>query len=153
MSGKATLALAAAVVLASEASAQTEMTPDAHATMDERMRGVTAGMRVQSPTGEMIGRVEDVAPDARTGRPDYVVIATTSGAKTAVPYSAIVPQVHDGHITLERSRLEGAPSVRDAELQGYSNTLWQEPADQYWISGDSTRHRPADANEGRPPKD
>jgi hypothetical protein len=113
VNGTIPLALAAATTLA----------PAAESAMDESMGGMRAGTRVQSPAGEAIGTVEDIIPDARTGRPGYVLIATTSGLKTAVPYSAIVPKMHDGRIVMDRSGLEGAPSVRDVDLQDLSNTV------------------------------
>jgi hypothetical protein len=149
MNRKHPLALAAALMLAGEVCAQAETTANARATIDERMGGVAAGTRVQNPAGEAIGTVADIVPNVRTGRPGYVVIATASGLKTAVPYAAIVPKVHDGHIVLDRSRLERAPSVRDSELQDHSNTRWQKQADQYWSSSESTRSQPPDANDGR----
>ena len=46
---------------------------------EARMGGITAGSIVQNPAGEPIGRVRDIVPDANTGEPAYVVIATRSG--------------------------------------------------------------------------
>ena len=104
----------------------------AQVTMEERMLGVVPGARVQSPAGEAIGTVTDVVPDTETGRPGYVVIATTSGLRTAVPYSAIWPSMHDGRVVLDRGRLESAPPLHEQELRDTSNTQWQKQADQYW---------------------
>jgi hypothetical protein len=93
---------------------------------------VTVGTRVQTPEGEQIGTVKNVVPDPRTGRPGYVLIARRSGTDTAVPSPAIFEGVHDGRIVLERSQLERAPTVREAEIQNTWSTQWQERADQYW---------------------
>ncbi len=124
------LAAVAALMLAGVVYAQTAVTP--RTTMEERMRGVAAGTRVQSPAGETIGTVEDIVPNDRTGRPDYVLIAMSSGATTAVPYAALMPKLRDGRIVLDRSRLSGAPPVRASELRDPTNTAWKKQADQYW---------------------
>jgi len=124
------LALTAALMLAGVVYAQTAVSP--RTTLEERMRGVAAGTRVESPAGETIGTVEDIVPNDRTGRPDYVLIAMSSGTTTAVPYAAVMPKVHDGHIVLDRSRLAGAPPVRASDLRDPSNTAWKKQADQYW---------------------
>jgi hypothetical protein len=103
--------------------------------MEERMLGVMAGTRVESPAGETIGSVTEVVPDMETGRPGYIVVATASGLRTAVPYSAILPSMHDGRVVLDRGRLEAAPPLRERELRDSSNTRWQKQADQYWKPG------------------
>jgi len=100
---------------------------------EARMGGISAGSIVQSPAGEAIGRVKDIVPDANSGEPAYVVIATRSGS-TAVPYAAIAPMFQDGHIVLDRSRLESAPRVSNSQLQDKSGAQWQKEADRYWES-------------------
>jgi len=100
---------------------------------EARMGGITAGSIVQNPAGEPIGRVRDIVPDANTGEPAYVVIATRSGS-TAVPYPAIAPMFQNGHVVLDRSRLESAPQVSDSQLQDKSDTQWKKQADRYWDS-------------------
>ena len=98
------------------------------------MGGITAGSIVQNPAGEAIGRVKDIVPDANTGEPAYVVIATRSGS-TAVPYAAIAPMFQSGHVVLDRSRLESAPRVSDSQLQDdKSDAKWKKEADSYWDS-------------------
>ncbi len=126
----ASVGITAALMLSGLVYAQTGIAPET--TMEERMLGVTAGTHVQSPAGETIGTVEDVVPSERTGRPDYVLIATASGAETAVPYDAIMPRVHDGRIILDRSRLEGAPAVSASEVRDGSHSAWKTQVDQYW---------------------
>jgi hypothetical protein len=100
---------------------------------EARMGGITAGSIVQNPAGQPIGRVRDVVPDANTGEPAYVVIATRSGS-TAVPYPAIAPMFQNGHVVLDRSRLESAPRVSDSQLQDKSDAQWKKQADRYWDS-------------------
>ncbi len=100
--------------------------------------GVTAGMGVQTTAGEAIGTVKDVVPNA-SGQPGYVLITTPSGGRAAVPYATVSSMTHNGKIVLDRSRLEGAPQVRDSQLQDPANTQWQRQADQYWNGKGSSR--------------
>ncbi|HEV7445376.1 MAG TPA: hypothetical protein VGO18_22465 [Steroidobacteraceae bacterium] len=100
---------------------------------EARMGGISAGSIVQNPAGEPIGRVRDVVPDANTGEPAYIVISLRSGS-TAVPYPTIAPMFQNGHIVLDRSRLESAPHVSDSQLQDKSNAEWKKQADRYWDS-------------------
>jgi hypothetical protein len=106
---------------------------------EARLGALTAGSIVQSPAGENIGRVRDIVPDAKTGDPAYVVIATRKGA-TAVPYAALAPMYQSGHVVMERSRLESAPHVSDSQLRDDSMSAeWKKQADRYWES----RHPPS----------
>jgi PRC-barrel domain len=130
MNYRTPVSVAAALILAGTVCAQTGMAPKT--TMDERMTGVAAGTRVQTPAGELLGTVEDVIPNVRTGRPGYVLVDTTFGMTTAIPYAAIMPNVHNGRIVLDRSRLERSPAVHASEVQDPSNSAWQRQAEQYW---------------------
>ena len=94
--------------------------------------GLSAGSIVQSPAGQPIGRVKDIVPDANTGDPAYVVIATRSGS-TPVPYAVVAPMYQSGHIVLDKSRLDSAPRVSDSELQdARTAAAWKKQADRYW---------------------
>jgi len=97
------------------------------------MGGISAGSIVQNPAGEPIGRVRDIVPDTNTGEPAYIVISTRSGS-TAVPYAVIAPMYQNGHLVLDRSRLESAPRVSDSQLQDKSGAQWRKQADRYWES-------------------
>ncbi len=97
---------------------------------------VTAGMRVQTPAGEALGTVRDIVPSA-SGDPAYVLITTPTGKKTAVPYATVQSVTRNGSIVLARARLEGAPQVKDSQLQNSSDTGWQKQADRYWNGRDS----------------
>jgi hypothetical protein len=93
--------------------------------------GVSAGMPVQTTSGELLGIVRDVLPNA-SGEPGYVLITTPTGGKTAVPYSTASVMTRNGTIVLDRARLEGAPRIQDSQLQNPSDTSWQKKVDQYW---------------------
>jgi hypothetical protein len=98
---------------------------------------LSAGTIVQSPAGAAIGTVKDVVPDARTGRPSYVLVNTRSGANTAIPYSTLAPLFSNGRVILDRSRLDDAPHVSDSQLRNPSDHTWQQRAQQYWNAGSS----------------
>jgi hypothetical protein len=101
---------------------------------EAKVGGLTAGSIVQSPAGENIGRVKDIVPDAKTGDPAYVVIATRNGT-TAVPYPAIAPLYQNGHVVLDRARLESAPRVNDSQLRDdKENAEWKKQSNRYWES-------------------
>jgi hypothetical protein len=93
---------------------------------------LSAGTSIESPAGEAIGAVKDVVPDPRTGRPNYILVTTRSGANTAIPYSTLAPMFRNGRVILDRSRLEDAPRVSDSQLRNPSDNAWQQKAQQYW---------------------
>jgi hypothetical protein len=107
---------------------------------EAKLGGIAAGSIVQSPAGEPIGRVKDIVPDAHTGEPTYVLIASGSG-NTAVPYAVVAPMFQNGHIVLDRSRLESAPRVSDRQLQNTSDATWKTKADRYWQAQNKFRLR------------
>jgi hypothetical protein len=109
-------------------------TRTAEAGMARALNDVTAGMGVKSPAGEPIGTVRDVVP-GKTGRPDYVVIATAHEGASAVPYAAVAPLIKDGAIILDRGRLKSAPKVKLEDLSDRDKTDWKKQADQYWGVG------------------
>jgi hypothetical protein len=97
---------------------------------------LSAGTIVQSPAGQAIGTIKDIVPDPRSGQPSYVLVATRSGAKTAIPYSTIAPLFINGRVTLDRWRLEDAPHVSYSQLRDQSDKAWQQKAQQYWNASD-----------------
>ena len=101
---------------------------------------VSAGMPVQSTSGEPLGAVRDIVPRP-SGRPGYVVITLPKGGKTAVPYSTAVSTMRNGTIVLNRARLEGAPRVQDSDLRNHTDQSWQRKADQYWSRGGTSPER------------
>jgi hypothetical protein len=98
---------------------------------------VSAGMPVQSTSGEPLGAVRDVVPRP-SGDPGYVVITLPKGGKTAVPYAAATSMLRNGTIVVDRAQLEGAPRVQDSQLQDHSDQGWEKQADRYWSRGGST---------------
>ena len=100
---------------------------------------VSAGVIVQNPAGEEIGRVKDIVPDANTGGPAYIILATRSG-NTAVPNETISPTYQHGHFVLDSARLESAPRVSEKQLRDdKQDAPWKKEADQYWESRDRSK--------------
>jgi PRC-barrel domain len=99
---------------------------------EAKLGGLSAGSLVQTAAGETIGRVKDIVPDAKTGDPAYVVIAARNKT-TAVPYPVIAPMYRDGHVVLDRARLESAPHVTDSQLRDdKASADWAKQANRYW---------------------
>jgi len=96
-------------------------------------RSVQPGMTVQAPSGESLGTVVDLVPGP-TGSTEsgYVVIATSGGSATPVPYAAASSMIQNGKIVVERTRLESAPKVQPSQLEDRSSKTWQSKADRYW---------------------
>ncbi len=114
-------------------------TRTAEAGMARALNDVTAGMGVKSASGQAIGTVRDIVP-AKSGRPDYVLIATPHDGSTAVPYAAVAPMIKDGAIILDGARLRSAPKVNLEDLHDQNNTAWKKKADQYWgVPGSNLR--------------
>ncbi len=109
---------------------------------------VSAGMPVQSTSGEALGAVRDVVPRP-SGDPGYVVITLPAGGKTAVPYATAVSTIRNGTIVLDRIRLEDAPRVEDSQLQNHSDRSWERQADHYWSRGGAPRGPGCPAMHGR----
>ena len=96
-------------------------------------RSVQPGMTVQAPSGESLGTVVDLVPGP-TGSTEsgYVVIASSGGSATPVPYAAASSMIQNGKIVVERTRLESAPKVQQSQLEDRTSKSWQSKADKYW---------------------
>jgi hypothetical protein len=90
---------------------------------------VSSGMDVQTQSGEPLGTVIEIVPGS-TGDAQYVVIATSGGGATPVPYSTASSMVHNNKLVMDKSRLAKAPKVQQGEDR--SSKSWQKKADSYW---------------------
>jgi hypothetical protein len=140
----------AALSLACTAYAQTQATPDTHQRSATRMaaagkRGVSSGMTVQTPAGDPLGKVAAVVPSTSSSG-SYVVIASSTGSATAVPYSTASAMVKNNVLVMDKAQLEKAPKVQQDQTEDGSSTVWQKKADQYW----SRYGAPPDQDSGAP---
>jgi len=119
-------------------SARSALSAAAGPTRMAAASNVSAGMPVQTLSGEQLGTVRDVVPNAH-GDPAYVLITKPKGGKTAIPYTTVNAMTRNGAIVLDRARLEGAPRIQDSQLQNPADTRWQKQVDQYWNGRSSMR--------------
>jgi hypothetical protein len=94
-------------------------------------RGVSWGMTVQTPSGNSLGKVAAVVPSTSSSG-SYVVIATSTGSATAVPYSTASAMVKDNVLVMDKARLQNAPKVQQDQIEDGSSKAWQDKADKYW---------------------
>jgi hypothetical protein len=98
------------------------------------VREISTGMVVKARSGQPMGTVAAVVPNA-AGDPAYVVINEQNGTRTthtAMPYAAARHMVHENEIVVDGQKLKGAPRVSDRELQNSASTGWQTKMDNYW---------------------
>ncbi|MDB6090556.1 MAG: hypothetical protein JWN85_3340 [Gammaproteobacteria bacterium] len=100
---------------------------------------VAPGMQVKSPSGDALGTVAVIVPDAASDA-GYVVIATSAGDATAVPYATASSMVRNDTLVMDKSRLQNAPKVQRDQMEDRSSNTWQKKADKYWTKHGSTDH-------------
>lgn len=106
-----------------------------------RRASMVIGMPVVSAEGSPLGEVKDIIFDS-LGRATHVVIAyaaqTQAGASSpdgrlvAVPWDTAAARITDGHLVLDASNLQGAPSFKPEEWPDLDNPTWSATADAYW---------------------
>jgi hypothetical protein len=109
-------------------------------------------MTVQTPAGNPLGKVAAVVPSTSSSG-SYVVIATSTGSATAVPYSTASAMVKDNVLVMDKARLQNAPKVQQDQIEDGSSKAWQDKADKYWSkqgSSPDTSQSPDQA--GGPPR-
>jgi hypothetical protein len=92
---------------------------------------IAPGKLLQSPDGSRIGTVENVIPDAASGRTTYVLVTSDSGV-TPIPYAAMSHLLRDAHIVIDKSIFESAPRFSEAQIGSGAGDTWKRAADQYW---------------------
>ena len=102
-----------------------------------RMAAVAAkigtGMQVRSRSGELLGNVASIVPAGRGSNEDgYVVIASSDGIATPVPYSAARSMVQNSTLVVDQSRFQNAPKVQQYQSEDNPRPPWQQKADSYW---------------------
>lgn len=92
---------------------------------------IDSGMRVKSPTGDVLGTVASIIP-ASSHNEGYVVIAGPEGTATPVPYGTASSMVRHDAIVLDKARFVNAPKVQQYQTEDGSSTVWEQKADSYW---------------------
>jgi sporulation protein YlmC with PRC-barrel domain len=96
------------------------------------------GKTVQTDSGEVLGKVNDVTVDETQGK-SYAIISYGKQRFTAVPLDHVRSMVKKDSIVLDRAQLEGAPALKDQEWRDQKSKAWGTSADQYWQRGSPTR--------------
>lgn len=106
-----------------------------------RRASMVIGMPVVSADGSPLGEVKDIIFDSQ-GRATHVVIdyaaqtqaggSSPDGRLVAVPWDTAAARMTDGHLVLDGSNLQGAPSFKPEEWPDLDNPTWSATADAYW---------------------
>ena len=105
------------------------------ARMDAKWVSAIVGMKIETPAGALLGRVQDVIVDGY-GRPGFAIVSYGGvmgiGTKyTAVPWSTVAEMLDRDKLLVERSNLEGAPVLSSATRELW-NKGWRRAAESYW---------------------
>lgn len=92
---------------------------------------ITAGMRVRSESGDLLGNVASIVP-GETNREGYVVIANLSGVATPLPYTTATAMVRNETVVVNKDRFEKAPKVQEYQGEDVGRAAWEQKADSYW---------------------
>ncbi|HVW70283.1 MAG TPA: hypothetical protein VHB68_15005 [Steroidobacteraceae bacterium] len=92
---------------------------------------IAPGMQVKSPAGDVLGTVASIVP-GDTGVKGYVVVASSGGLATPVPYNTASALVQHDALVIDKARLESAPKVQQYQSEDGSSQTWQKKADNYW---------------------
>lgn len=77
-----------------------------------------------------VGKVVDVVFSA-SNQPEFVVIES-AGKTVAVPYSVANANMSANKITIDESRLQAAPKVKQGEWRSKTEGTWKQDATRYW---------------------
>ena len=117
----------------------------------ERRASTLIGTPVVSAAGSPLGEVTDIIFD-RQGRATHLVIAyasrpdaapgdapgdskpasTPDGKLTAIPWDAAIASMKNGHLVLEDSKLQDAPSFTTDAWPNLDDPAWSVGTDTYW---------------------
>ena len=113
-------------------------------------------MPVVSADGSPLGEVKDIILDSQ-GRATHLVIAyqaqsptgesSPDGKLVAVPWDTALEHMTDGHVVLDNTNLQGAPSFMPQEWPNLDDPTWSATADAYWRK---VARPPVAAHRGRP---
>jgi sporulation protein YlmC with PRC-barrel domain len=107
----------------------------ATARMDARWVSAIVGMKIVTPAGALLGRVQDVVIDGY-GRASFAIVSYGGvmgvGTKyTAIPWEAVAEMLERDRLLVERSNLEKSPLLLNAKPAPGDND-WRGAAESYW---------------------
>lgn len=103
--------------------------------MDAKWVSAVRGMKVVTPQGALLGRVQDVVVDGY-GRPSFAIVSYGSvmgfGIKyTAVPWATVADMLARDRLLVDRTNLENAPLLAGAKPE-ITDKNWRHEAENYW---------------------
>lgn len=104
---------------------------------DQRSANALIGMKVQNPSGEELGEVDDIILDDQQGRIAYALVSHGGvlgiGEKHyAVPWRAFTLNGEQLTLDIAKDRLESAPSFQKGELPDQSDPAFHEQVHEFY---------------------
>jgi hypothetical protein len=105
------------------------------ARMDAKWVSAIVGMKIQTPAGALLGRVQGVVMDGY-GRPGFAIVSHGGvmglGSRyAAIPWASVAEMLERDRLLVDRSNLENAPSLLSAKPQP-GDKDWRRAAEAYW---------------------
>jgi sporulation protein YlmC with PRC-barrel domain len=124
-----------AVTAAATRGAVNSGTDAATARMDAKWVSAIVGMKIETPDGARLGRVQDVVIDGY-GRASFAIVSYGGlmgvGTRyTAVTWAAVAEMLDRDRLLVDRSHLENAPLLLYAKPEA-GDKDWRRAAESYW---------------------
>lgn len=108
---------------------------EAAARMDAKWVSAIVGMKLETPAGALLGRVQDVVLDGY-GRASFAIVSYGGvmgiGARyTAIPWAEVAEMLDGDRLLVERSNLESSPLLLSAR-PAPADKDWRRAAESYW---------------------
>jgi hypothetical protein len=105
------------------------------ARMDAKWVSAIVGMKIETPAGALLGRVQDVVMDGY-GRPSFAIVSYggVMGLRsryTAIPWATVAEMLDRDRLLVDRSNLENSPLLMSAKPQPEDKD-WRRAAEGYW---------------------
>jgi sporulation protein YlmC with PRC-barrel domain len=125
----------AAVAAAATRGAVNNGADAATARMDAKWVSAIVGMKIETPAGARLGRVQDVVIDGY-GRASFAIVSyggvMGAGTRyTAVPWAAVAEMLDGDRLLVDRSNLENSPLLLSAKTEP-GDKDWRRAAESYW---------------------
>lgn len=103
---------------------------------DQHRTSKIVGQEVQTPTGDSLGKVEELVLD-RTGQVTHAIISYGGtfgmGEKfTAVPWQVFSSKLAGDKVVLEEQLVKQAPSFNEGKWPDLTSKTWSQQMDRFW---------------------
>jgi sporulation protein YlmC with PRC-barrel domain len=110
-------------------------TDAATARMDAKWVSAIVGMKIETPAGARLGRVQDVVIDGY-GRASFAIVSYGGvmgvGTRyTAIPWASVAEMLDRDRLLVDRSNLEKSPLLVSAKPEP-GDKDWRRAAESYW---------------------